>query len=319
MFTNLSLSDIYSTKKLIEKYIRVTPLYYSKVLSDKFNAEIYLKLENQQVTGSFKIRGVLSKILRNFSIKRKKIVTCSMGNHAIAISYASRLLGIDAKIIMPESATSFKKERVKAYGTSLEIYGANYDEAESYALELSRDKKFIFISPYNDLDVIIGQATIGLEIIEQNPDLDAIIVPVGGGGLISGISYVVKKISSKTKVIGVQSESSPAMYESIKAGKIVKVNLKPSIAEGLHGNIEENSITFDFVKKYVDDILIVKESDIMEAIKKMYYLEGLLVEGAAAVTLAALERYIGSFRGMRVCLVLSGGNIDPEHLSVIFA
>jgi len=317
---DLSLSKIYSTRRLIGKFVRFTPLYHSEILSDKLNASIYLKLENQQVTGSFKIRGVLSKILRNIdTIRGKKIVTCSMGNHAIAVSYASEILGIDAKIIMPRSATSFKKERVKAYGTDLEIHGANYDEAESYALRLSRNRDFIFVSPYNDLDIILGQATVGLEIVEQNPDLDVIIVPVGGGGLISGISYVIKEVSPKTKVIGVQSEASPAMYESVKAGKIVKINLKPSIAEGLHGNVEENSITFEFVKRYVDDILLVEEKEIMEAIKELYYLEGIVVEGAAAVTLAALKKYIDLFSKMsNICLVLSGGNIDPKHFIEIF-
>ncbi len=319
MSTHISLWDVFYTRELIKKFIRVTPIHCSSILSSKYNASIYLKLENQQVTGSFKIRGALSKLIRNLNkIRDKEILTVSMGNHALAIAYASKLLGLKAKIIMPRNATSFKKQRVKAYGVNLEIHGDNYDEAEAYALNLSRDEKYYFVSPYNDIDIILGQATLGLEIIEQNPYLDAIIVPVGGGGLISGISFVIKNISPRINVIGVQSEASPAMYESIRAGRIINVSLKPSIAEGLHGNIEHGSITFDFVKKYIDEILLVSEEDIKESIRELYYEEGILLEGAAAVTLAALKRYIRKFRDKRVCLVFSGGNIDPEHMLEIF-
>ncbi len=319
MNLNLSLRNVYFSRKLIEEFIRRTPLYYSGIFSDIMDASVYFKLENLQVTGSFKIRGVLNKFLRNLDfLRNKKIVTCSMGNHALAVSYASKLLNLSATVIMPIDAMEFKKERVRAFGANLVIHGNNYDDAESYALSISKKDDYVFVSPYNDIDIILGQATIGLEIMEQKPDTGVIIVPIGGGGLISGISYAVKTISPETKVIGVQSEASPSMYESIKAGKIVKAHLKPSLAEGLHGNIEEGSITFNFVKKYVDEILLVSEDDLRDAIRDLYYKEGILIEGAAAVTLAALKKYADKFRKKKVCLVLSGGNIDPKHIKEIF-
>ncbi len=311
----IELGDVLLAKKRIDPYIRNTPLYYSVYLSNAFKKNVFLKLENHQVTGSFKIRGVLNKLLKNKdSLRGRDLITVSMGNHAIAVVYASKMLNFDHLIIVPKSITPLKMRRLKKSGGRIRIYGENYDEAERYARKLEKEDDYIFISPYNDIDMIEGAGTIAIEIMNTNPSIDTIIVPIGGGGLISGVALTTKKFSNKVKVVGVQSEASPAMYESIKKGEIVSVKLKHSIAEGLHGNIEKNSITFEFVKKYVDEILLVSERDIRWAIRELYESEGIIVEGAAAVTLAALKRHLKLFNSSNICLLLSGGNIDPSHL-----
>ncbi len=317
---DISVKDVYEARARIRKYTRKTPLFYSHTLSSIYGAEVYLKLENFQVTGSFKVRGVFNKLLKHLDKYRHKvIITASMGNHAIALSYASRILGLKSIIVVPSNITKIKKRRIENYGGEILIYGKDYDEAEHYARKLSEEKNYVYVSPYNDIDMIEGNATISLEVIEENPNIDTLLVPVGGGGLISGISFLAKNFSNQIRVLGVQSEASPAMYESVKRGKIVKVNLYPSIAEGLHGNIEEDSITFEFVKRFVDEILLVSEEDIKIAIKTLYELEGIIVEGAAAVTLAALKRYKEKFMNSHVCLVLSGGNIDPKHFIEVWS
>jgi len=310
-----SLSDVYGALKRISGYTRKTPLYLSPSLTSIYDLDVFLKLENYQVTGSFKVRGVFNKFLKNLELfQGEKIVTVSAGNHAIAVSYASRILGFDPIIIVPANVTNLKRRRIEAYGVRIHVYGRDYDEAETYAKELAEENNYFFVSPYNDIDIIEGNSTIALEVLEENPKIDIFIVPVGGGGLISGISFVAKKMSEKIRVIGVQSEASPAMFESVRRGRIVKIDLQPSIADGLHGNIEDNSITFDFVKKFVDEILLVSEEEIRDTIKLLFEVEGILIEGSAAVTIAALNRYKRKFRNKKVCLVLSGGNIDPQIL-----
>ncbi|MHA1616350.1 MAG: threonine ammonia-lyase [Candidatus Njordarchaeales archaeon] len=310
----LTIIDAYRAKKRLSSFVRETPMYYSHVLSRRYETKVFLKLENYQVTGSFKVRGVFNKLLKHKDEARdKKILTVSTGNHAIAVAYASTILNVDSLIVVPRNITDLKRRRIEAIGGKIIFRGNNYDKAEKYARELATREGYLFLSPYNDIDIIEATTTIGLEILLHNPEIDTIMVPVGGGGLISGIAFLAKSINRDIRVYGVQSEASPAVYESLRKGKIVEVPLKPSIAEGLHGNLEKGSITFDFIRKYVDDVLLVSEEEIKIAIKELYETEGIIAEGAAAVTLAALKRYQELFRGRKVCLVISGGNIDPEH------
>ena len=309
---NSTLRDIAFAEARIRKYIRETPLYKSEIYSEETSSSIFLKLENFQVTGSFKIRGVLNKFLKDETNEAKRFITVSMGNHAIAVAYASKLLNIETLIVVPKNITWLKKQRITSLGGKILIHGENFDEAEKYARELAEKDDYIFLSPYNDSDMIEGAATIGLEVLKKAPDVEVFLVPIGGGGLISGIANYAKIFSRDIEIIGVQSNASPAMYLSFKKGKIVKAKLKPSIAEGLHGNIEEGAITFDFVKKYVDDVVLVEEDEIRDSMKLLYLKEGIIVEGASAVTLAALYKYQERFKGKNVCLILSGGNIDPE-------
>jgi len=307
----IKLVDVFKAWNRIREYVRYTPLEYSHYYSKTIDGEVYLKLENLQVTGSFKVRGAFNKVL---SLTKEAlgeyVVTASAGNHGKALAYVSNLLGIKAIIFVPSNAPRNKIEGIKLWGADVVVCKGYYEDAEEKAKRYSREKGFTFISPYNDEMIIAGQGTIAIEILSENPDIEYILVPVGGGGLISGIAFTAKSINPEIKVIGVQSEASPVMYESIKRGRIVRVELKPSIAEGLHGQIEESSITFDYISRYVDDILLVNEDDIKNSIYEAFKYHRLVVEGAGAVGLSALEKYENRFRDRKVAVVLSGGNID---------
>jgi len=315
----LGIGEIRDARRRIGGVVRKTPLIYSQFFSEVAGGDVYLKLENLQVTGAFKIRGALYKMLKLTDEERRRgVVTASSGNHAQGVAYAARMLGIKALIIVPKNTPKVKIDAIKSYGVELMVHGDYYDEAEAKAREFEREAGMVYVSPYNDADVIAGQGTIGLEILEELPDADVIIAPVGGGGLISGVAIAAKSINPEIGVIGVQSFASPVMYECIKAGKIIKVeNLGESIAEGLHGGIEDGSITFDIVREYVDEILLVGEDEIKEAIRLFLEHHHQVAEGSGAVGLAALLRYKGRFANRKTVVIVSGGNIDLELLKSI--
>lgn len=307
----IKLRDVFQAYNRIRRYIRETPVEYSHYYSGLINGEVYLKLENLQVTGSFKVRGAFNKIL---SLEKndleRGVVTASAGNHGKAIAYVSKILNVDALVFVPSNAPTNKIADIRRYGAKVEICEGHYEDAEAKAKEYSRDSGRLYISPYNDDMVIAGQGTISLEILSQERDIEFILVPVGGGGLISGIAYTIKNIDPNIEVIGVQSEASPVMYEAFKYGKVRDIEIKPSIAEGLHGLIEENSITFDYVSKFVDDIILVSEKDIEREIVELIRQHRLIAEGAGVVGLAALKQYRGMFKERRGIVIISGGNID---------
>ena len=315
----LGIGEIRDARRRIGGVVRKTPLIYSQFFSEVAGGDVYLKLENLQVTGAFKIRGALYKMLKLTDEEKKRgVVAASSGNHAQGVAYAARMLGIKALIIVPKNTPKVKIDAIKSYGVELMVHGDYYDEAEAKAREFEREAGMVYVSPYNDADVIAGQGTIGLEILEELPDADVIIAPVGGGGLISGVAIAAKSINPEIGVIGVQSFASPVMYECIKAGKIIKVeNLGESIAEGLHGGIEDGSITFDIVREYVDEILLVSEDEIKEAIRLFLEHHHQVAEGSGAVGLAALLRYKGRFANRKTVVIVSGGNIDLELLKSI--
>jgi len=316
----ISLKNVFQAYFKIKNYVRKTPLDFSSILSNVAKANVFLKLENYQVTGSFKIRGALNKIIKNLNrAKKRGVITASTGNHGLAVAYASKIFNVKSKIIVATNVSKVKLNKIKQYDPEIVFHGKDYDEAEEYAKKLAEQESLIYISPYNDLDIIEANATIALETFTDNPDIDTFIVPIGGGGLISGIAFLSKKVSKDIGVIGVQSENSPAMYESIKKGKIVKVPLKPSLADGLHGNVEENSITFDFVQKYVDEIILVSEEDIRQAIKFSLEKLGILIEGSAAVTIASILNKKWKSSGKNVCLIISGGNIDIQYVKEVLS
>lgn len=312
------MKDIFNTKKQIKKYIRRTPVESSEYFGGQLEGEVYLKLENQQVTGSFKIRGVLNKLLSLSDEELEKGCLCaSSGNHGIALAYASSLLGIEAKIVVPEGTPRTKVMKLKRYGGDVIIEGETYDDAEKRARELEERENLTFVSSYNDLKVIAGQGTIGLEVFEEIPSIDTFIAPIGGGGLISGIAVAAKAIDPDIRVIGVQSAASPFMYESLNAGRILaleEVNFQPSIAKAIYGGIEEDSITFDFIQKYVDKILLVEEKEIKETVKELVKYHTLLAEPASAASLATLKSHQDLFKDHKSVFVISGGNIGYELL-----
>jgi len=291
--------------------VRRTPLEDSPFFSKACGGEVYLKFENLQLTGSFKIRGALNKMLQLSTEERERgVVTASAGNHAQGVGYGVKMLRIGATVVVPRNTPKTKIEAIRRYGVDLRVHGDDYDEAERKARELERELGKIYVSPYNDYEVIAGQGTVGLEIWEEKSDLDIVLVPVGGGGLISGIALALKSLNPEVRVVGVQSKASPVMYESIKRGEIVEIPVEESIAEGLHGGIEKGSVTFDLVKELVDEIILVEEKDIETAITLFLEHHHQVAEGAGAVGLAALMRCKRRFKDQRIGVVVSGGNID---------
>jgi len=273
-----------------------------------------LKLENLQLTGSFKIRGALNVLLkRSDEARRRGVVTASAGNHAQGVGYAAREIGVDATIVVPRNTPGVKLDAIRRYGVELIVHGAEYMDAERLARRLEQEEGKLFVSPYNDPDIVAGQGTVGLEMAEAEQDLDVVLVPVGGGGLISGVGCVLKA-SLGAEVLGVQSVASPVMAESVRRGCIVEMELGESVAEGLHGGIEGGSITFDLCRRLVDDFILVKEETIKDAIRLLLTRQRQVVEGAGAVGAAAIMENPGRFRGRRVGVVISGGNLAPELL-----
>lgn len=249
--------------------------------------------------------------------KRKGIITASAGNHGLAVAMVAKELNISSKIIIPETAPKKKIDKIKKYDAELILYGEVYDEAEEKALDLAREEGITYISPYNDQSVITGQGTIGLEILEELPEVEVVLVPISGGGLTSGIATAIKGKNRSIKVIGVQPKLCPVMYECLKAGKIVKIKYQHSIADGLEGLIEEGSITFKIVQKNVDEVILVREETIKEAIRLLWEKDNQVVEGAGAVGPAALIENREQFKNKRIVAVITGGNIDDDLFNEI--
>lgn len=298
----------------IKGVVEKTPLIYSSSFSKSFGFDCYLKLENLQKTGSFKARGAYNKI-KSLSGKERKagVITASSGNHGQGVAWAAALLDMRSTIVMPEGAPIIKQAAARGYGGNVILCGNSFDEAYRYAVELSREKDMAFIPPFDDLLVIAGQGTAGLEIMEQLPDADAVVVPIGGGGLISGIAQAVKGIKKGIRVIGVEAEVMPSCKASLKAGKPVQVEKKPTLADGIAVK-KVGDITLPVIKRYVDEVLTVKEETIATAILNLLERKKLVVEGAGAVSLAsAMEGKIPG-RIKKAVFVISGGNIDVTTL-----
>ncbi len=326
MCETLNLNEIKQAASRIEKYIFKTPYEYSTHYSKLIQTNVYLKHEGVQRTGSFKIRGALNALIKAKTHEKKqrtlKIITASAGNHAQGIGFASKMLNKqkDTIVFIPKNTPQIKIDAIRSYGVDLRIEGEIYDEAEKAAKLYAEEIKGEYISPYNHPDVIAGQGTIGLEILNDsgNEIPDAILVPVSGGGLLSGILIAVKSINPNIKVYGIQSEACPAMYQSVIEKKIVAVPMRHSIAEGLHGGIEENSITFQPILKYCDGILLVSEEEIKIAIYEYLKYHNKICEGAGAVGIAALKRYSEKFKQFKnIAVVISGSNIDFPLLKEI--
>lgn len=313
----IKLTDFYKARKRVQKWARHTPLEYSPDLSQHTDAEVYLKLENQQTTGSFKIRGATNKILLLSDEERARgVVTASSGNHAQGLGYAAKQLDVRAKIVVPEMTPQVKIDAIRKYGVDLIVEGEEYMDSERLARRIEAEEGMTFVSAYNDLDLIKGQGTVALEMIEDQPTLDTILVPVGGGGLASGVSSVYKQVTDAT-VIGVQSNTSPVMYECVKKGYIHDIPLKDTYAEGLHGGLEMGSVSFPICRDNIDEWIILEESDILAAIKYMLHNCHMLVEGAGAVGVAALLRENDRWRGKKIGVVISGGNLGMKTLKLV--
>jgi threonine dehydratase len=310
--------NIIAAEKRIRPYVKETPLDYSEPLSKKTHAHVYLKCDYLQHTGAFKVRGAFNKILSLTEAQQKKgVVAASSGNHGAAVAYALNTLKIPGIIFVPENAAQTKIDNIHNYDIPLELYGQDCMDAEIKARAYADEHGMVYASPYNDIDVIAGQGTLGLEIMHELDDVDAIFVPVGGGGLISGIAAFVKSVSPKTKMFGCLPENSPVMAESIKAGKIIEMETLPTLSDATAGNIEPGAITFEMCQAWVDDYVLVSEAEIQQAIITLIKTQHALVEGASAVALASFLKIADQFEGKKVVVVLSGANISLDVLKKI--
>ncbi|HMK74569.1 MAG TPA: threonine ammonia-lyase [Thermodesulfobacteriota bacterium] len=308
--------EVEAAQRMIQKIILRTPMIYSDTFSKLTGKEVFLKLENLQKTGSFKIRGAYYKLSQiTPSMKKRGVVAASAGNHAQGVALASSILGIHSIVVMPEGVSLAKQMATRAYGGEVVLFGENTDEALNYAKNLAEAGKS-FIHPFDDKQVIAGQGTIGLEILEEVPGVEAIVVPTGGGGLISGIAAVVKKRRPDVKVIGVQSIHAPSAFYSFKRGKVVEAKVKPTLADGIALR-RVGEITFPLIQKRVDEMVTVGEDEIASAILMLMERKRIVAEGAGATPLAALLSKRWKTRAKRIVLLISGGNIDFHLLDRI--
>ncbi|MBO5328707.1 MAG: threonine ammonia-lyase, partial [Clostridia bacterium] len=312
----LSLDKVYQAHYVLKDAIRETDIIYSPVISKECGCEVYLKPENLQVTGSFKVRGAYYKISQlSKQDKEKGVVACSAGNHAQGVALASQKFGIKSIICMPDGAPISKVEATKSYGAEVVLVPGVYDDAHNKAEELKEQKGYTFIHPFDDEDVIAGQATIGLEIVNQLREVDAVVVPIGGGGLISGVAFAIKAIKPSIKVYGVQSSGAPSMLNSVEHHKIETLPSVSTIADGIAVK-EPGSITFNMCSEYVDKIVSVTDDQISAAILSLIEKQKMIAEGAGAVGLAAIMfDKIPELKGKKVVCLVSGGNIDVTILS----
>lgn len=316
MQKQLEYEDIIEARQRIYQAVRRTPLDFSTTFSAILGQEVYYKYENLQKTGSFKIRGAYNKITGlTDSERRKGVIAASAGNHAQGVAYAASRAGCRATIVMPEGVTIAKLMATKSYGAEVVLSGQSYDEAYIAAEKLQAEKNAIFIHAFNDVAVMAGQGTVGLEIFEDLPDVATVVVPIGGGGLIAGAALALKHLNPKIKVIGVQAEGAPSMKNAVAQGVIRELDSASTIADGIAVK-HPGSMTFPVVQKYVDDIVLVNDEEIAEAILMMVERNKIMCEGAGAVGVAALLHKRIESAGKTVVLI-SGGNIDVHTLSII--
>lgn len=294
-------------------HVRHTPLERSFVLSDAGNCTAFLKLENLQVTGSFKVRGALNTLLTLAPSEADQgIITASTGNHGLAVAYALQRLGLQGTIYLPHNASSQKIMMLQHYGVPLRLYGRDAEETEAYARAESERRGQVYISPYNDPHIIGGQGTIAAEVLQEFPAIDYIFVAVGGGGLIAGIAGYLKAMSPQVTVVGCLPRNSPVMYESIKAGRIIRIPTQPTVSDGTAGGIEPGALTLALCQHYVDEWVLVDEREIHQAMRLIFEHHRLVVEGAAGVAIAAFLQSKAVLEGKQVVVVVCGGNIDVE-------
>ena len=302
----------------IAAHIRETPLDYSPALSELSGATVYLKLENLQHTGSFKLRGAFNKLLSLTPEERAAGgVAASSGNHGAAIAYAMSKLGVTGVIFVPEQTSPTKVDAIKRAGGEVRFFGNDGLDTEMHAREYAEQNDMVYLSPYNDLDVIAGQGTCGVEIARQLSTIDAVFIAVGGGGLISGVGSFLKSVNPAISVIACQPLASAVMTESVKAGEILDLPSEPTLSDGTAGGIEAGSITFDICRDLVDDYQVVTEEQIADAMCLFIDSHHMLPEGAAGVAIAGFLASAEKYQGKNVVIIVCGGNISRETLKKV--
>ncbi|MBA2661343.1 MAG: threonine ammonia-lyase [Bradymonadaceae bacterium] len=314
----VTFAEIEQARERIRNAVVISPCSPSALLSKRLGCKVFLKLENLQLTGSFKERGACNKI-RQLSEEEKArgIIAASAGNHAQAVAYHAAQLGISAKIVMPEGTPLLKITRTRGFGGDVVLWGSSYDEAYAKAVEVMHEEGRVFVHPFDDRAVIAGQGTLGLELLEQNPYLDCVVVPVGGGGLAAGVAVALKETNPKIRVIGVEAEALASMKLSIAGGSVVEVPEATTICDGIAVR-RVGELSFATLRHYVDDIVTVSEEEVANAILDLLEQDKTVAEGAGAAAVAALiGRRIGGVDGKKVCAVVSGGNIDVNVIARI--
>lgn len=300
----------------IQPYIRETPLEYSYPLSELAGNDVYLKLENIQVTGSFKARGSMNKIL-SLQHDSRQIITASTGNHGLGVANALRALHKEGTIFLPTKASVAKVEAIKQRGVPVEFFGDSGEVTEIHARVLAEKSNQVYVSPYNDIDVIAGQGTIGVELFQQLPALDTVFVSIGGGGLIAGIATYLKSVKPDIKIIGCLPANAPVMYECIKAGKIIDVPEQPTLSDGTAGGMDHDSITFEICKNLIDDFVLVSEDEILNAMRLVLKHHHLVIEGSAGVAVASILKLKDQFVNKKVAAIICGGNVSEAVLKKV--
>lgn len=310
------VEEIKRAHRRIKSGVLQTPVLHSPWLSKLNNGTVYLKMESEQYTGSFKARGSLNKLIWLRETKGECFpVAASTGNHGLGVARALGQLGMKGRIYLPETAVASKVEAIRAYDVEVELWEDDPYKTELHARQMARENEdWVYISPYNDRQVIAGQGTIGVELLEQVDAPDAVLATVGGGGLISGVAAYVRDNAPGTRIVGCQPEHSPEMSVSVEAGEYREIESKPTLSDGSAGGFERDSITFDLCRELVDEFILVSEKEIREAIRLMIENHGKLVEGAAAVAVAAFLKQPERFAGQTVLIIICGGNISLETL-----
>ncbi len=311
----ITMRDIYLARQKIAAVAKRTPLIRSDRLAERVSGQVYLKLENLQETGSFKIRGAANKLLNlDPEARERGVVTVSSGNHGRAVSYVARRLGIRAAVLLSEAVPEVKRAAIQRLGGQAIVRGKTYDEATEHAYRLQEEEGLAMIHPFDDPFVIAGQGVIGLELLEDLPEIDTVVVPLSGGGLLGGIALALKSAHAGIRTVGVSMERGPAMVESLRAGRVVDIVEQPTLADALAGGIAPNRYTFDIVQRYVDETVLVSEEEIAGAMTFALREHHLVVEGGSAVGIAALLYGKVERLGQNVAVVVSGGNVDLSLL-----
>ena len=313
--------DVYEARSRLAAHLTPTPLLPSAWLSSIADGAVHLKLESVNLTNAFKIRGALNaalKLAERAEDGRPTLVTASAGNHGRGLALAAEMLGLACVVFTPENAPEAKQNAIRRHGAILHNDCEDYDTAEKRAREFAATEGATYVSPYNNPDVIAGAGTIGLEIVERLPDLDCLVVPLGGGGLASGVGLAVKAAAPKCTVVGVEVEASSPFTLSLEAGRITEITPRPSLADGLIGNLEPGSMTFPLVRQVVDYVVTISEDELARAMKGLATEEHLIVEGAGAAATAGVMAGKASAPGQRVVALVTGGNVDlPKWLFTV--
>ncbi len=316
----MHLSAVQAATQRIRPYVLSTPMEYSPWLSQACQAEVWLKLEHLQITGSFKLRGAANKLLTmDQRAQARGVITASTGNHAAAVAYIADRLGMPATIYLPETVSPTKVEQLAPYRVELRYHGQDAIDTEREARRQSEAEGRPYVSPYNDPEVIAGQGSIAPELLRQLPDLDAVFVPVGGGGLMGGIASYLKARRPQTQLIGCQPKNSAVMYHSVQAGRVLDLPSAPTLSDGTAGGLEANSLTFDLCQRLVDRWVLLSEREIEEGLQFLLEKHYFLVEGAAALSVAALRQAAESLQGKRVVLILCGRKLGLDRLRALLS